>query len=104
MGLELGQMSQQFLFAGQAREVVADHFVSAQRWLTPRPQADKHAGDNRTVRLNLDALLALAEQVPTTQHVLEEPEKRFNRPAMQEDQTDHLRARAEELCRDSRDG
>ena len=48
-------MGQQFLFLGQAGEVVADHLVGPQRRLAARPQADEHAGDDRAIGLNLDA-------------------------------------------------
>ena len=75
-------MSQQFFFAGQTREVVADHFVSAQRRFAPGPQTDQHAGDDRAVGLNLDPLLTVAEQVPTTQYVLEKSEEKLNCPSM----------------------
>ncbi len=96
-------MGQQFVLARQAREVVADHLVGPQRRFTPGPQADQHASDDRAVGLNLDPLLTVAEQVPTTQHVLEEPEKRFNRPAVQKNQGDHFGGHVEQIGRDPQD-
>ena len=54
-------VSQQFFVIRHAAEVPADHFVSSQRWLSPRPQADQHAGDDCAVHLNLDAVLRMAQ-------------------------------------------
>lgn len=57
MKLQLGKVPQQFGFARQPAEVEADHLVRAQRRLAAGPQADQEAGDDRAVRLNLDAIL-----------------------------------------------
>src|ERR1700675_4560037 len=84
--LELRQVRQEFRFAGQAAEIEADHLVGPQRRLAPRPEADQQAGDDRTVGLNLDAVGAVAEQVPAAQHVLEEPEENLDGPAETIDQ------------------
>ena len=83
-------MGQQFLFVGQAAEVKADHLVGPQRRLATGPQADQQAGDDRAVRLNLDAVLVVAQQVPAAQQVLEESEKDFNRPPLGIYQSDDL--------------
>ena len=40
---------EQLVLIGDAAEVPADHFVSSKRWLTARPQADQHAGDDQPV-------------------------------------------------------
>ena len=56
--LQFGDVGQQFLFAGQAAEVEADHLVGPQRRLAARPEADQQAGDDRAVGLNLDAVLS----------------------------------------------
>ena len=55
------EVRQQFRLRGQAAEVKANHLVGAERWLAPGPQADQQAGDDRAVRLNLDAVLVVAE-------------------------------------------
>ena len=81
----------QFVFAGHAAEVETDHLVSSQRWLLTRPQADQQAGDDRAVRLNFDSLGIVAQQVTAAEHVLEESEKYLDRPAMGEDQGNHIR-------------
>src|SRR5262245_12950872 len=47
---QLLQVGQPFCFAGPAEEAPAQHFVGSQRRLTPRPQADEQAGDQRAVR------------------------------------------------------
>ena len=48
---------EQLVLIGDAAEVPADHFVSSKRWLTARLQADQHAGDDRAVHLQLNAVL-----------------------------------------------
>jgi hypothetical protein len=62
VGLEFGQVGQQFVFFSQAREVVADHLVSPQRRFSACPQTDQHAGDDGAIGLNLDALRIVAQQ------------------------------------------
>ncbi len=42
----------------------------------------QQAGDDGAVRLNFDAHGVLRQQVPTAEHMLEEPKEDFNRPAM----------------------
>jgi len=51
------QVGHQLVHAGHADQVPADHLIGPQRRLLARPQADQHARDDRTVRLNLDAVL-----------------------------------------------
>ena len=53
--LNFGQMGQEFVLVCQTGEVMADHLVRPQCRFATRPQADEHAGDDRTVALNLDA-------------------------------------------------
>ena len=60
-------MSDQLLLGRQASEVVAKHFKCSLRRLAACPQIDQHASDNRTIRLNLDAVLTVANQVRTAQ-------------------------------------
>ena len=81
-------VGQQFFFARKATEVEADHLVGAQRRLATGPQADQEAGDDRAVRLNLDAIFVVAQQVPTAENLLEEPKKYFDRPPPGKYQTD----------------
>ena len=85
---KLGQMGQQFVLLRQTREVMADHLVRPQRRLAARPQADEHAGDDRTVGLNLDAHRIVAEQMPAAQHVLEKAKENLDRPAVAVNQRD----------------
>ena len=80
LALQLRQMGQQFLFAGKPAEKETDHLVCPLGRLATRPQADQEAGNDRTIRLDLDAVLAMAQQVSAAQKVLEEPKKDFNGP------------------------
>jgi|GEM_PF-1876247 len=75
-------VSHQFRFTGKAAEVETDHFKRALRRLAARPQCNQHAGDDRAVGLNLDAVLFVAQQVFASQHLLEKSEKDFNRPSI----------------------
>jgi len=61
VGLQLGNVGQQFLLVGKAGEVIANHLVGSQRRLAAGPEADQHAGDDRHVGLNLDAHRVLAQ-------------------------------------------
>ena len=68
-------MSDEFLFACQTHEVVADHLERPLRRLSSRPQIDQQACDDRTVRLDLDSVLVVADQVRATKKLFEEPEE-----------------------------
>ena len=59
MLLQFGDVSGQRGFVGPAHQVVADHFRRSQRRLAAGPEADQQTGDDRTVRLNLDAVLVV---------------------------------------------
>ena len=61
---------------------MAEHLVRAKRRLAARPETDQHAGNNRAIRLDLDAVLAVAEQVPATQQVFEKSEEDFTLPSI----------------------
>ena len=61
LAFQLVEMRQQFRLRGQAAEVEADHLVRPQRRLATGPEADEQTGDDRTVGLNFDAVLAVAE-------------------------------------------
>ena len=75
-------MSFQFIFLGQAREVVVKHFECGLRRFAVRPQAQQHAGDDRAIDLNPQAIGFVAEQVPTTEQVLEEAEEQLDGKAV----------------------
>lgn len=75
-------MCDQLVFIGEPSKVEADHLVRAERRLFAGPQRDQHAGDNRTISLDLDAVLITAQQMPTAEHVLEEAEEYFDRPTL----------------------
>ena len=74
-------MRHQLIFISQPGEVEADHFVRPQRWFLSCPQRDQHAGYDRTVRLDLDSVLILADQVTTAKNLLEKAEEDLDRPA-----------------------
>ncbi|MGH7484222.1 MAG: hypothetical protein ACREMY_01290, partial [bacterium] len=60
--------------------VVADHLIGSERRLAACPQADQQAGDDGAVGLNLDAIFAVAQQLPASQNVLEESEENLSVP------------------------
>ena len=96
-------MRHELVFVSQAREVKADHFVGPKRWLLPCPQRNQHAGDDRAVRLNLDAILILAQQVPAAQGLFEKTEEDFDRPPLRKNQTNHVRWYVQQIGRDAED-
>ena len=51
--------------SSQPTKVVTDHLVRAKRRLAAGPKTDQHAGDDRHVRLNIDALGLGARQMET---------------------------------------
>jgi hypothetical protein len=74
-------MGHQFILIGHSGEVEAGHFMRSQRWLSSSPQCDQHTRDDRTVRLDLDAVLILADQMSTPKDLLKEAEEDLNRLA-----------------------
>ena len=54
--------------------------IRAQRRFPTRPQGDQQAGDDAHVRLNIDPVGTVADQVTAPQHVLEESKECFNLP------------------------
>ena len=90
-------MGNKFLFTGQAHEVKAEHLERALRWFATRPQIDQLASDDRTVSLDLDAVLAVAEQVITAQELLKESKKDLNLPPLGVKQRDHLSGDIEQI-------
>ena len=61
------------------------------------PEADQHADDDYAVRLNLDAVLVVAEQMPAAQDVLEESEEDLDRPAILIQHRDRLRRHVQQV-------
>ncbi len=55
-GLQLGDVSQQLLFAGQAAEVEAEHLKGPLGRLAAGPQTDQQAGDDCQVDLNRNSI------------------------------------------------
>ncbi len=94
-------MRHEFVLIGQTCEVKADHFVSPKPWLFSRPQGDQHAGDNRAISLNLNAIFVLAEQMAEAKYLLEKAEEDFDRPPFRKDQTDDVRRHIEQISRNS---
>ena len=82
LGFEFCNVCEQLVFAGQAAETEADHLIRSQRRFAARPEADQHAGDDRAVGLNLDAVFVVAQEVTATQDMFEKSEKNFNSPPM----------------------
>src|SRR5437870_1410785 len=71
------QVGGQFVEVGPAGQIEADHFVAAQRRPATGPQLNEQTGNDRAVRLNLNARGVLADQMATAQHVFEEAEEQF---------------------------
>ena len=93
-------MGQQFLFAGHAGQIKADHLVRPKCRLAAGPQADQHASDDRAIRLDLDPLLAAAEQMPATEDVLEEAKEDLDRPTVNVNQCNGFRRHVEQVGTD----
>ena len=81
-------MGQQFIFVGPAHQVVAQHLVRALGRLAAGPEVDQQTGDDRAVRLNLDPVRVMAQQMPSAQQVLERAEEDLDLPAVFVDQRD----------------
>ena len=52
LSLELFQVVQEFRFAGQPQEEIADQIVSSLRRLAAGPEAEDHAGDDRAMGMH----------------------------------------------------
>ncbi len=63
--LQLSKMGDEFLFACQAHEVVANHLERPFCWLTAGPDVDQEACDDGTVTLNFDSILAMTDEMRT---------------------------------------
>ena len=80
--MQFGQMSQQFFLVSHAAEVPADHLVSSQRWLAAGPQTDQHARDDRAIDLHFDAVLRMAQQMTSSQKMLEKAKENLDCPTI----------------------
>ena len=69
---EFLNMGEQFLLTGQAAEVVADHFIGAQRRFASGPQGDEQTGDDAQIGLDGDSVFAMTEQVSAAEHMFED--------------------------------
>ena len=78
------------------------HFVRSQSRYAAGPRCDQHARDDGAVCLNLDAVLAVAQQVTTAQHVLEKPKEDFDCPAFFVNQCDGFGRNNKPICRDTK--
>ena len=83
-------MRHEFIFAGESHEVIADHLERSFGRLTTCPKVDQQACDDGTIALNLDSVLAIADQMRAAQELFEESEKYFNDPALGVNQCDDL--------------
>src|SRR5437764_14391873 len=68
---QLVQVCRQFRLRGPTHQEIADHLLGSQCRLATGVQADQHAGDDGTVRLDLDARRPSAEEFPATEHLFE---------------------------------
>lgn len=75
-------MSFNFLGPGPTHQVKTDHFLSPFRRLAARPQCDHQAGNDRTIGLNFDPILIVAQEMAATQKVLELPEENLDGPSV----------------------
>ena len=99
--LQPDQNPQQFFFIHHAAEAPPDHFVSSQRWLLTDPQADQHAGDDRTADLQFDAVLRMTQQMTTAQQALEETKEGLEYSAKVIQQRDDFGGNVRQIRRDA---
>ena len=78
-------MGHHLLQGGPLLQVQAEHLEGPQGRLAAGPEVDQQAGDDCTVGLDLDAYRVRAQEVATSQDVLEEAEEEFDRPPMLRD-------------------
>ena len=76
-GLQLGDVSQQFLFVGQAAEVEAEHLKGPLGRLVAGPQTDEQAGDDCQVDLNRNSILAMRDQMPVVKDTFQPVKEKF---------------------------
>ena len=76
---------------GRSGRASENHFISSQRGFLAGPQGDQQASDDRHIRLNLDPVSMVAQQMSATKHVLEKAEKYLHFPAVLVDQGDDFR-------------
>src|SRR5690606_364803 len=64
---------------------------------------DQQARDDRTVHLNFNAVLAMADQVRAAKQLLKKPKKDLNNPSLRVEQRNDLRRNVQQVCGDSQD-
>ena len=88
--LPFGDVSGPRGFVAPAHQKVADLFIRPQRRLAAIPKADVQAGDDRAVGLKLNGFPAVADEIPTAQHLFERAKENLERPAVVIQQRDAL--------------
>ena len=83
-------MGNQLRFTGPSAEVETKHFVRAFGGRASDPQTDQQAGDQGHIDLDPHAIGTLAEQMATTQHTFEPPEKQLHGPPIPIRQRDEV--------------
>ena len=72
---KLLEMSHQFVFGSPAGEVELKHLQGANGWFPPHPETDEETGYDGQVDLNRDTVLAVGQQMTTTEDALEPAEE-----------------------------
>ena len=72
----------QLILVRHPAEIETDHFIRAERGFFARPKSDQHACNDCEVRLDLNTVLVVAQQVATAQNVLERTEKYLTLPSI----------------------
>ena len=80
--LQLREMGFDFVGAGPAQPVEAEHFVRPLRRLAAGPEGQHQADDDRAVGLDLDAVPVVAQQVAAAQQMLELSEEDLDGPTV----------------------
>ena len=73
-----------FDFVGRrpAHHVETEHFMGALGRLAAGPQGNHQTGDDRTIALNFDPVLVVAQEMTASQEVLELPEEDLDCPSV----------------------
>ena len=86
-----------------AHHVESQHLMRPFGWLAPGPKGNHQACNHRTIRLNLDAVLVVAEEMAAPQEVLELPEEDLNRPSVRIQKCDDLGRDIQQVRGDSQE-
>ncbi len=76
---------------------VYDGVGSRQLPIPTRPKTGQQTRDDRAVRLDLDAVARVAQQVPAAENLLEKPEENYDGPAVAVEQRDDFGGHVEEV-------